>query len=530
MPPSNAGEPAADRAAPACRPLFAWWALVAAALLGILADLLLRDGLSALGLLLWMLLFSIAVLTLARRHDRRLSAESRTWLAIALLAAVGSTWHDAPELQFFDLLALLTALVLLAMSSNAMPVSSLALARVRDLIRTAFGTAVGVATGVVPLMLRDAELNAARRPAGGGSVRRISQALLITLPLLALFSLLLTRADPLFGSLLRFPAIDLGVAFSHVAIAAIFAWMVAGWLRRTFFASPGDIAPERPLPFALSTTDVTFALGTLNLLFAAFVIVQVGWLFGGEALVHRTTGLSYANYARHGFFELTGVAALLLPLLLAAQALIPAEDLRTLRFYRRLALPLVVLLGAIIASAGARMQLYVQYYGISADRLYATAFMSWLAIVFVLLGFTLLRGRPRTFATGFVISGFVVLFALNCLNPDALVARANLARGAATHAGATGTDLPYITSLGGDAVPLLVAALSAPAAAGDSAAVRDRCTAARVLLAQWGEAGEGRRAGGWTQWSVARSRAVEAVESHAAALRQLACPPTIPVS
>jgi hypothetical protein len=269
---------------------------------------------------------------------------------------------------------------------------------------------------------------------------------------------------------------------------------------------------------------VTLALGALNVLFAAFVVVQIGWLFGGEALVLRTTGLSYADYARRGFFELVWVAGLLLPVLLGSRALIPASDARTLRFYRRLAVPLVVLLGAIMFSAGARMRLYIHYYGISADRLYATAFMIWLAMVFVWLAFTVLRSRPRTFATGLVASGLAVLFTLNVLNPDAMVARANLARGNAERTGVAGTDLRYVASLGGDAVPALVSALTAPVAAPDTAAAGDRCAAAAILLDRWTGERRAQIARNWTQWNIARGRATQAVRSHEAQLQQLACP------
>jgi hypothetical protein len=271
---------------------------------------------------------------------------------------------------------------------------------------------------------------------------------------------------------------------------------------------------------------VALALGTLNVLFAAFVVVQIGWLFGGEALVLRTTGLNYAEYARRGFFELTCVAGLLLPVLLGTQALIPASDVRTLRFYRRLAVSLTVLLGAVMVSAGARMRLYVHYYGISTDRLYATAFMLWLAIVFGWLAVTVLRSRPRTFATGLVVSGFVVLFTLNFLNPDAVVARANLARGDAGRAGAAGADPQYVASLGGDAVPVLVSALTAPAIAVDPAATGDRCAAANILLDRWTGESRARMARNWTQWNMARQRAMGAVRAHEAELQQLACPKT----
>jgi hypothetical protein len=509
--------------APSRAALIARRALLGAAALGILADPLLRNEPWGLGLLVWMAVFAVIAIVLVRQNRGPLSRESGLWLVVAVTFAAGLSWRDADLLQAFDVLAMLAALVLLAMSIAAIPLPGLAGSRVRDLMRAAFGTGLDVATGVVPLLLRDAELHTALRPSSDGNVRRIARALVITAPILLVFTLLLAQADPVFGSFFTFPTVDLEVVFSHVVIAGFFAWVVAGWLRRSLLAQPGG-ASATPFPLTLGATDVTFALGALNVLFAAFVVVQIGWLYGGEALVLRTAGLSYAEYARRGFFELTGVAVLLLPVLLGAQALIPASDARTLRLYRRLAGSLVLLLGAIMVSAGARMRLYVQYYGISTDRLYATAFMIWLAVVFVWLAFTVLRSRPRTFATGLVVSGFVTLFTLNLLNPDALVARANLARGDAGHTGTAGVDLRYVASLGGDAVPMMVAALTAPDPAVESAPPGDRCAAADILLERWTGERRARVASTWTQWNIARERATRAVRAREAELRQLACP------
>jgi Domain of unknown function (DUF4153) len=509
---------------PSLRAVVARRALLAAALLGILADPMLRNGPWGLGLLIWMAAFAAIVVALVRLSGHRLGRESTGWLATAVIFSAGLSWHDADTLQAFDVLAMLTALVLLAMSLDAVPVPSLALARVRDLLRAAFGTALDVATGAVTLLTRDAELHTARRPADRRKVGRVVRALAITLPVLLVFTLLLRNADPVFQSLFGFPNVNLDVVLSHVFVAGAFGWIVAGWLRRSLLARAGAEPSALPQSLTLGTMDVALALGALNVLFAAFVVVQIGWLFGGEALVLRTTGLTYAQYARRGFFELTAVAGLLLPLLLAARALIPDAEVGTLAFYRRLSASLVVLLGAIMASAGARMALYVRYYGISTDRLYASAFMIWLAIVFAWLAATVLRARPRTFGMGLVGSGFAVLLALNVLNPDALVARANLARGGAARRAAAGADPRYVASLGGDAVPVLVSALTTPAVAADLATAADRCAAARTLLARWTGERRARTAGRWPQWNAARSAAMRAVDAREAELRQLACP------
>ncbi|MHB2033336.1 MAG: DUF4153 domain-containing protein, partial [Gemmatimonadaceae bacterium] len=251
-------------------------ALLAAALLGVLADPLLRNGPWGLGLLVWMAAFTTIAAALVRRSGRTLSRESGLWFAAALLAAAGPSWRDANMLQFFDVLAMLTALVLLAMSINAIPVPGVALARVRDLIRAAFGTGVEVATGAVPLFARDAEFNAAVSPAANGNARRMGRAVAITLPILVVFALLLANADPVFGSFFRLPDIQFDVLFSHVVTAGFFAWVVAGWLRRSLLAPPASAAdtPAAALPLTLGATDVTVAFGALIVLFAAFVVVQ----------------------------------------------------------------------------------------------------------------------------------------------------------------------------------------------------------------------------------------------------------------
>jgi hypothetical protein len=532
-----AEDPALPAAIPSPRALLARDALLAAALLGITADPLLRNGPWGIGLFVWMLQFAATVVALVRRDGRALSREGRIWLAVAVLFAAGLSWRDADMLQFFDVVAMLAALVLLAMSIGATPVAGLAAARVRDLIRAAFGTGLAVAAGAAPLLLGEAELHVAPREAKGGPAMRIGKALIIAAPIFVVFALLLVNADPIFGSLFTFPDFRIDIVLSHIVIACFFTWVVAGWLRRSVLAHPaGAAAPATPLPLTLGSTDLMFALGALNVLFAAFVVVQIGWLFGGEALVLRTTGLGYAEYARRGFFELMWVAGLLLPVLLGAHALIPATDSRALRLYKRLALPLVLLLGAMLISAGARMKLYVHYYGISIDRLYASAFMIWLALVFAWLVFTVLRSRPRAFAMGLVVSGFATLVTLNVMNPNALVARANLARGNAVNSKAAGTDLRYVASLGGDAVPVLVSALMSPGAASDSAASADRCAAAATLIDRWTGDRRASLVHSWTQWNVARMQAMQAVDAHEAELRKLACPVTrratiaIPVS
>jgi hypothetical protein len=104
-----------------------------------------------------------------------------------------------------------------------------------------------------------------------------------------------------------------------------------------------------------------------------------------------------------------------------------------------------------MASALQRMRLYQREYGLTELRLYVTGVMIWLAVVFVWAAATVLRGRRQLFAVGALVSGFAAIFAMNVLNPDALIARTNLDR--------SRLDLPYLMRLSDDATPELVKAL-----------------------------------------------------------------------
>lgn len=62
----------------------------------------------------------------------------------------------------------------------------------------------------------------------------------------------------------------------------------------------------------------------LDVLYAFFLAVQCAALFGGADYLARA-GISYASYARSGFFQLVAVAAVNLACLLACLALCKGE-------------------------------------------------------------------------------------------------------------------------------------------------------------------------------------------------------------
>jgi hypothetical protein len=241
----------------------------------------------------------------------------------------------------------------------------------------------------------------------------------------------------------------------------------------------------------LGLGEVGTVLLVVDLLFAAFVAVQFRYLFGGSELVRTLTGMSYAEYARRGFFELVTVAALSLPLLLAADYWLDRSDPRRMRRFRQLAGLMLLLLDVMLASALLRMWLYTTQFGLTEQRFYTTAFMGWLVLVFGWFGATVLRGRRERFGMGALLAGWLVLAALNLVNPDGVIAEVNLARAARGRP----FDVAYATTLSADALPAWHRALP-------RLATNEACAAASRLNARWGA-----ELGASGRWTIALARA-----------------------
>jgi hypothetical protein len=214
------------------------------------------------------------------------------------------------------------------------------------------------------------------------------------------------------------------------------------------------------------------------------------------ALRGRTRGLTYAGYARRGFFELVTVAMLVLPRLLLGRWLLPKKLRAEERIFGLLAGSMVAMLFVIMASAVQRMLLYQSIYGLTELRLYTTAFMGWLALVFLWFLATVLRGQRERFACGALVAGLGVIAALVAMNPDALIVRTNVAHVRAGRA----LDDGYLAALSADAVPALVRALPEL----DDAR---RPAVTLALLRRWSQPG----GHDWRTWNRARELARSAV-------------------
>jgi len=482
--------------------------LGAGAALGVAGDALLRAIPWGLNALLCATGLVTAAAWLVRRHRVAVSADAPWLAAAALLIASNFVARDSRRLQAFDTIGLV---IVLAVAFPSIQGVGLRGRQAWHYLRAGFDAAVSAWIGVFPLLSRDVTWSELSHGGRLRQVRAVALGGMLAFPLLVVFGGLFSSADAVFHDVVAdLFRIDFDAVLGHIALFGIFACLSAGYLRGAMLRpAPSDPPADAESQLSLGIIPVATALGLVDLLFLLFVVIQLRYLFGGAELIAAATGLTYAEYARRGFFELVTASGLVLPVLAGADWLVRSESREHQRTFRQLAIVLLLLLAVVMASALVRMRLYVGAYGLSEIRVYSTAFMVYLACVFTWFAWTTLRGQRRRFAFGALIQGFAVLGGLHLVNPDALIVRTNLARPPAERP----FDGWYAASLSADAVPLLVEAL--PRLDG-----RAQCTVAAGLLTQRDRL----ERGDWRNWNFARGRARHLLHDQEARLQALRCP------
>ena len=422
--------------------------LAVALLLGIAADLFLKTGSWGLGFSAWGLLLLAAVAVVAWQYGTPLKREGLALAGLAACAAVFSGWRDALILSAVDVLAVLFCAALLLLKTGGYSLHRLPLSRaLYGFFLQVFHAVAGAGILVFGDLRREPEATSRFRAA-----LPIFRGLLFALPPLVVFSALLASADADFDYLVReILDIQFWEIVGHTFLIGSVTWLAAGLFRGKYVADEPAFSPNlRPKFLSVGTTEIVIVFGLLDLLFLAFMVLQLPYFFGSHTTVLGTPSLTYAEYARRGFYELLWVVAFALPLLLSADYLLRRESGGDVSLFRALGGMLVALLIGVLASALWRLRLYVERFGLTEDRLFACAVVLWLALVLFWLCATVLAGRRDRFLYGAVLSGYASLLLLNLINPHALVAELNLSRDPG------GFDVAYHEKLSADAVPALV--------------------------------------------------------------------------
>jgi len=467
-----------------------------ALLLGVLADLLLREMPWGLNAALWALAFAGVILFLRSSSGPHLIAGWEFALLVVALCGAAIAWRDAPMLAASDFLAAAAGGLLLTMRTPTMDLRRIQIAElIIGFISSLIDAMLGAA-GLIFADLKSALPGAERTGERGVDLIRGG---LLALPLILLFGSLFVAADAMFEHVvLEILKIDFAELFRHLFTVAFVTWVLGGIFRERFLTGARSWSIQTPRRgFSLGFTEIAIIIGSVLFLSLGFVVTQFVYLFGGSQYVLGADALTVAEYARRGFFELVAVSCLTLPVLLLAEWILRRENPAHHRWFRILAGAQLVLLSAIMFSAMHRLYLYQMEFGLTQLRVYASTVLLWLAVVFVWFALTVLRLRRDRFAFGAFAGGVALLLLLHLVNPDDLIVRTNVAR----YGEGKELDANYISMLSADAVPRLMSSLS-------SIPEPERGELAARLLRMRQRLEEG----DWRSWNYSRSRALSLLD------------------
>lgn len=466
-------------------------ALMSALILGILGDVLLREGIVGPGLVLWVGLSCGVSAWLTWRADSTLFPNVAGWSAVAVVTCALMTTRSNDYVQSLVFLVLpVTLAQVIMLSWGARWGRSLPVDQVYGLLSVPVRALIGGA----PLLARLTQTPGQLTSRLSGMVR----GLMLALPLLWVFTGLLSSADAAFSRITAqamqwLTVSDLTV---HAVVALILAWVVSGWLEAVVNPNRSNLLGRLPRP-AIGRDETLMVLGSMVLLFGGFSVLQLSYLFGGDEMIQSVSGLTVADYARRGFFELVTIAALTIGVLLVVRSTTVQS-----RLFTRLALALVALVLVMLISAVQRFWLYIDHFGLSLSRLTVLAMLLWMAFTLVFFVVAIYRDRFSGFMPGSVSVGIAIIWGLALANPAALVARVNLDR---TTEHQHSLDMDYLLYLGADALPTLLDRA-------DQLPEAERCQLVRFASPE-------RYQPDWRVWNRSEAKAAQAKVEHFGRLR-----------
>jgi hypothetical protein len=287
---------------------------------------------------------------------------------------------------------------------------------------------------------------------GRSSAARIGVVATVTVVLALVFGGLFASADPAFARLIDVltPDWNLVDAYARALVFGVVVCFVLFGAYLVGFAPNLDVLAPRPMR-PLPNWEWAVPLAVLNVLFIGFVAVQATVLFGGHAHVLKTDGLTYAEYARQGFWQLLWVSALTLLVLSGVIRVAGREAPPDRRLLRILVGTLCATSVVVVISAIHRMWVYQQAYGFSTERLMVITIELWLGAVFILVGVAGIRMTGRWLPRAILMAGAVALLGLSATNPERLIAERNIDRYEQTGL----LDTAYLFRLSPDIEPAL---------------------------------------------------------------------------
>ena len=421
-------------------------------LLGLLFDYFFYDQMPGISFPIYIIFIILGLLTISRILKKQINKQV-VWLLIPLVFFSTMVFiRTSTLLTFFNVCISLILLLLIAKTVYGNKVNNFLM---KDYIKIIFLPL----KFIFPLFRTLSELFSLHKVnKKQKTLFHIVRGIVIAIPIISVFILLFSSADLIFQKYVS-DLITINIqpeTFIRIILILIVTLIFIGAYSYIFQEAKKqkDIKQEDK-KYIIGNIESSVVLGSINILFLLFILVQLTYLFGGESNI-SSQGFTYAEYARKGFFELIAVAVISLLLLLTIEKYTVQKEKSPILWFKILSTAMVAQVIVIMVSAFTRLLLYEEAYGFTTLRLYSHVFIILLGIIFCLLVYKIhWDSRENMFALRVFISVILFLVGMNLLNPDLFIARQNIERFSTTKK----IDVSYLSSLSDDAIPEVVKTL-----------------------------------------------------------------------
>jgi uncharacterized membrane protein len=420
----------------------------AAALTSALGAAILFSAEAGINWTIWVAAASISVVVSRIAGQKKLELPLVVLLTWATVLSFGLAIRDNDEIRFF---AIISDMMLLGLAVIAIGAESWSALSAKLLAAVPF---------LAPFRAWRAtayEAADAPRTISSPRARSIIKGTLLSAPLVLVLIALLGSADPV----IRWGT-DRIVAWlpdwSFPPRLLFFAFLLSITVGVNSISSRqiGSNLPNMPAVanrWTIGLTEQRMMLWSAAVVLWFFVVLQVSY-FIQPPPVALDSGVTFAEYARRGFGELSFATTIVGAIILILEYARPADATeRDRKMLVRLELALLIALELVLISAFRRVILYEQAYGFTTGRLFPQAYMVGMSLVLIALALEIVRGSISvSFGRRVAEIGLGVFTVLVFWNFEAWIVNRNIDRAAESGK----FDGVYAGRLSIDAIPTLV--------------------------------------------------------------------------
>ncbi|MBR2937455.1 MAG: DUF4173 domain-containing protein [Oscillospiraceae bacterium] len=253
-------------------------------------------------------------------------------------------------------------------------------------------------------------------------IGKVLVGLLCAVPVLIVVVPLLLNSDDAFRGMMDRMFKDTGKTIFKTIVGIMMSVFVASY---GFSLKTGRTAKEKEGKFAgLENAYIISFLSTISVCYMLYLFSQLAYFFSAFKGFLPNGEITYAQYARKGFFEMCVIAVINLALVFIAMLLAKKQNGKPCHGIKVLATFIGMFTLVIIATAISKMVLYIGEYGMTVKRVTTSTFMVFLAVVFISVILRVYLLKINVVKTALITAGCVVLI-LGAVNVNRVCAEYN---------------------------------------------------------------------------------------------------------